>query len=249
MRAALEGDYERGARIAREMFERGEREEARRPAALADPRPVPRHQHALAPQRARRAGPARAALRAAGAPDRRRPAGGRRSPGRTLQAGPPGARARADRGDERRTASRRRPRDSNFVARLAQVAHVVAELGDAELAARVEPLLAPYGGLLGRARAEREHARAGRLQRRGDAAAAGPPGGGGGRRSSGRSSARGRCARGRTRRARRPGSPPRCAARGDDARAAELEAQAAATARELGMARLQRELALAAPAA
>ena len=39
---------------------------------------------------------------------------------------------------------------------------------------------------------------------------------------------------------------PRC---GEDARAAELEAQAAATARELGMMRLQRELALAAPAA
>ena len=35
------------------------------------------------------------------------------------------------------------PRDSNFVARLGQVAHVVAELGDAELAASVEPLLAP----------------------------------------------------------------------------------------------------------
>ena len=36
---------------------------------------------------------------------------------------------------------------------------------------------------------------------------------------------------------------------GDDARAAELEAQAAATARELGMVRLQRELALASAAA
>ena len=35
------------------------------------------------------------------------------------------------------------PRDSNFVARLGQVAHVVAELGDADLAASVEPLLAP----------------------------------------------------------------------------------------------------------
>ena len=36
------------------------------------------------------------------------------------------------------------PRDSNFIPRLAQLAHAIAELGDAELAARVEPLLAPY---------------------------------------------------------------------------------------------------------
>ena len=36
------------------------------------------------------------------------------------------------------------PRDSNFISRLAQVAHVIAELGDAGLAAGVERLLAPY---------------------------------------------------------------------------------------------------------
>ena len=114
-----------------------------RPAALADPRPDPRRQHALAAQRAQRAGPARRSSsawrtgRAARVAARAR-LGAR--PGR-----PPGARARADRGDERGGFSTT-PRDSNFIARLAQVAHAVAELGDAELAAAVEPLLAPYDG-------------------------------------------------------------------------------------------------------
>ncbi len=39
------------------------------------------------------------------------------------------------------------PRDTNFVPALAILAHAVGELGDAALAARVEPLLAPFGEL------------------------------------------------------------------------------------------------------
>lgn len=37
------------------------------------------------------------------------------------------------------------PHDSNLLSRLAQVAHVIGELGDARLAGRLEPRLAPFG--------------------------------------------------------------------------------------------------------
>ena len=111
-------------------------------AALADPRPVARGQHGRSPQRARRARPAGAVFERLA---------------RTVAA--PGwlpALAWAHAQDGRPEAARELieamgddgfasiPRDSNFISRLAQVAHVIAELGDAGLAAGVERLLAPY---------------------------------------------------------------------------------------------------------
>ena len=209
MRAALEGDYERGARIAREMFERGEREEA--DGRLLSPIHAQFHgaitlsllneRGELGPH-----APVFERLARQIAP----PGGGRRSPGRTCRpAGPEPARELIE--EMSAAASRRRRATATSPRGSAQVAHVVAELGDAELAAPVEPLLAPFAEfwvVLGPARV---HARADRLQRRRDAAAAGPARRRGGVVRARRSSARGRCARGPTRRARRPGSPPRCA--------------------------------------
>ena len=60
-----------------------------------------------------------------------------------VQAAPPGAGTRRARGAQRgRFAAF--PRDANFLPSLAMVAHAVGELGDAALAARAEPLLAPF---------------------------------------------------------------------------------------------------------
>ena len=141
------------------------------------------------------------------------------------------------------------PRDSNFIARLAQVAHAVAELGDAELAARVEPLLAPYAGfwvVLGPAActlgpiAYSVGALQLLLDRPGDAAA-----------SFELALERSRAMRARPYEARSQAGLAAALRRlgGDEERAAELSARAAATAAELGMTRLQRELALAVPVA
>jgi AAA ATPase domain len=144
MRAALAGDYETGGRIAREMFERGERQEAE--GRLLTPIHAQWHGTNLL-----------AVLNERGelgphAPFFERLAG---------QIAPPGwlpalawAHVQGDRPERARELIEQMstggfastPRDSNFVARLAQVAHAVAELGDAELAARVEPLLAPLAG-------------------------------------------------------------------------------------------------------
>jgi hypothetical protein len=135
------------------------------------------------------------------------------------------------------------PRDSNFLPRLAQVAHVVGELGDAELAARVEPLLAPYGEFwvvfgpsactLGPVAYS-----VGMLQllqdRPAEAAA-----------SFEQALERSRAMRARPYEARSQAGLAAALHRcGEDARAAELSAQAAATARELGMRRLEHELAV-----
>ena len=142
MRATLEGDYERGERIARAMLERGEREEAggRLPTAIhaqfhgTNLLSIHGERGELGPHApyferlARRVAapgwrPALAWAHAqAGRPDR----------ARDLVA--------AMSADGFATT----PRDSNFIARMAQVAHVIAELGDAELAARAEPVLAPF---------------------------------------------------------------------------------------------------------
>ena len=141
MRAALEGDYERGARIARDMFEHGAREEAE--GRLLSPIHAQWHgantlsllneRGELGPHV-----PVFERLASQIAPPGWRPAlawahaqAGRPELARELiEAMSAGGFATT-------------PRDSNFVARLGQVAHVVAELGDAELAAAVEPLLAP----------------------------------------------------------------------------------------------------------
>ena len=143
MRAALEGDYERGARIARELFERGEREEA--DGRLLTPIHAQFHGTNLLSLLNERGelgphAPLFERLARQIAPPGWRPA----LAWAHVQAGRPElARELIEAMSEDGFAST--PRDSNFVARLAQVAHVVAELGDAELAARVEPLLAPYG--------------------------------------------------------------------------------------------------------
>ena len=140
------------------------------------------------------------------------------------------------------------PRDSSFLTRLAQVAHAIGELGDVQLAARLEPLLAPFGafwvvfgpgaatlgpvaysvGLLRLLEDRAEEAIAAfeqALER------------------SERMRARPYVARSRAGLAealRRRAGP------GDAARAEELSALAAADARALGMSRLLRELGLSA---
>ena len=242
MRAALEGDYEHGARIAREMFERGERE-------VADGRlltPIHAQFHgadtlSLLNERGELAPHAPFFERLARqiAPPGWRPAlawahaqAGRREHAREL----------IEAMSEDGFAST--PRDSNFVARLAQVAHVVAELGDAELATRVEPLLAPYGDFwvvlgpsantLGPVAYSVGAMRL--LQDRPAEAAA----------SFERAIERSRAMRARPYEARSQAGLAAALRRiGENARAEEPAARAAAAARELGMVRLQRELALA----
>jgi hypothetical protein len=137
------------------------------------------------------------------------------------------------------------PRDSNFVPRLAQVAHAIGELGDANPAARVEPLapfgehwvvlgpsastLGPVAYSVGAMRLLQDHPA--------EAAA-----------SFERAIERSRAMRARPYEARsQAGLAAPLRRVGENARAAEPAARAAATARELGMVRLQHELALASP--
>ena len=142
MRAALEGDYERGARIARELFERWELEKADGRA----PAPIHAQLHGtnLISTLNERGG------LGPHAPFFERLARQIAAPGwrpalawAHVQGGRP---ERARRLLEEMSAGgfATTPRDSNFIARIAQVAHVVIELGDAELAGAVEPQLAPY---------------------------------------------------------------------------------------------------------
>jgi DNA-binding SARP family transcriptional activator len=247
MRAALTGDYEAGGRIAREMFERGELEQAA--GRLLTPIHAQFHGTnllALLSERGDLGAHASFFERLAGqiAPPGWQPAlawahvqGGRRERARELiEAMSAGGFAST-------------PRDSNFIARLAQVAHAVAELGDAELAARVEPLLAPYAGfwvVLGPAATTLGPIAysVGALQllqdRSAEAAA-----------SFELALERTPAMRARPYEARSQAGLAAALRRlgGDEERAAELSARAAATAAELGMTRLQRELAVAVPVA
>ena len=246
MRAALEGDYERGARIAREVVERGEREEA--DGRLPTPMHVQFHgastlsllneRGELGPHT-----PLFARLARQIAPPGWRPA----LAWAHAQAGRPElARGLIEAMSEDGFAAT--PRDSNFVPRLAQVAHVVAELGDPDLAARVEPQLAPYEDfwvVLGPSASTLGPVAYGvgamrlLLDRPAEAAA-----------SFERAIEHSRAMRARPYEARsRAGLADALRRLGDHARAAEASAQAAAIARELGMTRLQRELAPAAQAA
>jgi hypothetical protein len=163
-----------------------------------------------------------------------------------LQAGrPEQARALIDEMSEGGFAST--PRDSNFVARLGQVAQVIAELGDARLAARAEPLLAPLSAfwvVLGPSActlgpiAYSVGALQLLLDRPEEAAA-----------SFETAIERSVAMRARPYEARSQAGLATALRRlGDEERAAELSARAAATARELGMLRLERELALPSPA-
>jgi len=246
MRAALEGDYERGGRIAREMFERGEHEEA--DGRLLTPihaqlrgtnlLSLLNERGELGPHVSFFEGLARQI-----APPGWRPA----LAWAHVQAGRPDVARRLieemSAGDFATT-----PRDSNFVARIAQVAHAVIELGDADLAAPVEPLLAPLSefwvvlgpsactlGPIAYCVGALRHL----LDRPAEAAE-----------SFELAIERARAMRARPYEARAQaglaGALRRC---GEHARAAELEAQAAAAAVELGMTRLQQELAHAAQAA
>ena len=239
MRATLEGDYEHGALIAREMFDRGEREQA-------DGR-------LLSPIHAQFHGTTMLSLR------NERGELGPHAPffeGLARQVAPPGwlpalawARAQAGRPELARelieamsdAGFATMPRDSLFIPRLAQVAHVVAELGDAKLADRVEPLLAPFGEfwvVLGPAACTLGPVAYSvgalqLLQNRPETAA---------------SSFELALERSRAMRARpyvtraQAGLAAALRRLGDDARADALAGEAAATARELGMLRLQREL-------
>ena len=241
MRAALEGDYARGARIAREMFERGEREEA--------------NGRLLSPIHAQFHGTNTLSL------SNERGELGPHAPffeRLAHQVAPPGwrpavawAHAQAGRPELARELIEEMsaggfasmPRDSNFVARLAQVAHVIAELGDAQLAARVEPLLAPFAGhwvVFGPAACTLGPVAYSvgamqLLQDRPSEAAA----------SFELALERSRAMRARPYEARsQAGLAAALRRSGEDERAAELSARAAATARELGMPRLLRELAV-----
>ena len=242
MRAALEGDYDRSARIAREMLEHGEREEA--DGRLLSPIHAQWHGAntlALLNERGELGPHVPVFERLA---DQIAPPGWRPALAWAhLQAGRPEV-ARELIEEMSAGGFATTPRDSNFTARLGQVAHVVAELGDAELAATVEPLLAPLAEfwvvlgpaactlgpiayLVGELRLL--------LDRPADAAASFE-------RALERSRGDARAAlRGaRAGRARRRAAPARRARPRP-----ELEERAAATARELGMVRLERELALA----
>jgi len=246
MRAALEGDYERSARIAREVFERGEREEA--DGRLLSPIHAQFHGAITLSLHNERGelGPHTPVFeRLAGqiAPPGWRPA----LAWAHLQAGRPEL-ARELIEEMSAGGFATTPRDSNFIARLGQVAHVVAELGDADLAAAVEPLLAPYGDVwvvLGPSACTLGPVAYGvgalrlLLDRPADAAE-----------SFELALERSLAMRARPYEARSRAGLAAAIRRagGDGARAGELEAQAAATARELGMTRLQRELAAAAPA-
>jgi tetratricopeptide (TPR) repeat protein len=247
MRAALDGDYERGARMAREMFERGESEEA-------DGR-------LLAPIYAQFHGTNLLSLL------NERGELGPHAPffeGLVRQIAAPGwwpalawAHVQGGRPEQARELLEvmsadgfaTTPRDSNFIARLGQVAHVVAELGDEELAARVEPQLAPYEDfwvVLGPAACTLGPiaycvGEMRLLQDRPAEAAA----------SFEQALERARAMRARPYVARSQAGLASALRRcgGDHARADALAADAAATAAELGMTRLQRELALVASAA
>jgi hypothetical protein len=242
MRAALVGDYEAAGRIAREMFERGEREEAE--GRLLTPIHAQFHGTNLL-----------AVLNERGELGPHAPLFERLA----RQIAPPGwlpalawAHVQGDRPERARELIEEMsaggfastPRDSNFVARLAQVAHAVAELGDAELAARVEPLLAPlarFWVVLGPSACTLGPIAygVGALQllqdRPADAAA-----------SFELAIERSRAMRARPYEARAQAGLAAALRRlgDDDGRAGELSAQAAATARELGMRRLERELAV-----
>ena len=136
------------------------------------------------------------------------------------------------------------PRDSNFVARMAQVAHVIIELGDAELAARAEPVLAPFTAfwvVLGPSAMTlgpvAYSVGALRLLQDRPAEAA---------EAFAQAIELSRAMRARPYEARsQAGLAAALRRRGDGARAEELATLAAATARELGMVRLERELASA----
>ena len=210
MRAALEGDYEHATRIARELSERGERDEAE--GRLRTPIHAQIHGANLLLVLNERSelGPHTAFFERL-----------------AQQVAPPGwrpalawAQAQAGRFELARELIEAMsadgfsalPRDSNFVPRLAQIAHAIGELRDAELAARVEPLLVPYDGLRScsgparRARSAPSPTRSGCC----GCCSTGPR-----RRPSPlsrRSSARKRCGPGPTRRAHRPGWRRRCAA-------------------------------------
>ena len=178
MRAALEGDYARGARIARELFERRECQEA--DGRLLTPMHAQMHgTHLLSFLNERGElgphAPFFERLARQIAPPGWRPA----LAWAHAQAGRAGARARADRGDER---GRLRDDAARQQLRAAPRAGRARRRRARRRGAR-RPRRAAAGALrrlLGGARAERDHARAGRLQRRGDAAAAGPPRGRGG---------------------------------------------------------------------
>jgi DNA-binding SARP family transcriptional activator len=245
MRAALEGDYARGAQIASEMFERGDREQADGRGLT----PIHAQLHgtnmlSLLNERGELGphAPLFERLAAQIAPPGWLPA----LAWAHVQAGRPDA-ARALIAAMSADGFATTPRDSNFVARIAQVAHAVIELGDAELAARVEPLLAPlseFWVVLGPSActlgpvAYSVGALRLLLDRPQEAAA-----------SFELALERTREMRARPYEARsQAGLAAALRRTGDDARAAELAARAAATAVELGMVRLQRELALGAPA-
>jgi tetratricopeptide (TPR) repeat protein len=244
MRAALEGEYERAARIAREMLERGEREEA--DGRLLTPIHAQFHGTNLLSLHNERGelGPH--------APYFERLARQVAAPGwrpalawAHLQAGcQDHARELIDAMSADGFAGT--PRNSLFLARVAQVAHVITELGDAELAARAEPVLAPFMAfwvVLGPSAMTLGPVSysVGALRllqdRPADAADA--------------FATAIECSRAMRARPYEARSQAGLAAAlhrsGDDARAEELAARAAVTARELGMVRLQRELAAGTP--
>ena len=246
MRSALEGDYERGARIARQMFERGEREEAEG-RLLA---PIHAQWHganmlSLLNERGELGPHAPFFERLA---QQITPPGWRPALGWAhLQAGRPEL-ARELIWEMSADGFASTPRDSNFVARLGQAAQVVAELGDARLAARLEPLLAPLSAfwvVLGPAAttlgpiAYSVGALQLLLDRPVDAVA-----------SFELAIERSKAMRARPYEARSQAGLAAALRRlGEDERASGLAERAAATAAELGMTRLQRELALAVPVA
>jgi hypothetical protein len=138
------------------------------------------------------------------------------------------------------------PHDANLLPSLAMAAHAIGELGDAELAARVEPLLEPFRELwvifgIGVSTLGPAAYSLGLLQLVQDRADEAVATFELALERSTRMRARPYVARSRAGIAealRRRGSPA------DAARAEELSALAAADARELGMTRLQRELGL-----
>ena len=248
MRAMLEGDYGRGERIAHEILERGEREEA--DGRLLSPIHAQFHGTTIL-----------SLLNERGELGPHAPLFERLA----RQVAPPGwlpalawAHAQAARPELARelieamgeASFAGMPRDSLFIPRLAQVAHVVVELGDATLANRVEPLLAPFGEfwvVLGPAAATLGPVAYSvgalqLLQDRPEAAAT----------SFELALELSRAMRARPYEARSQAGLAaalrRCGAAADSDRADRLSAEAAATARELGMVRLQRELAVGAAA-
>jgi DNA-binding SARP family transcriptional activator len=144
MRALLEGAYERGAAAAQEVLEREQREEAHGRT------PTPSHLQfygaemiAILNERGemgRLAPYFEKMVREMGAlPGWRTPLAWA-----YVQSGRAEL-ARAELQDLSADGFAVLPRDTNFLPALAIVAHAVSELGDAELASRVEPLLRPFG--------------------------------------------------------------------------------------------------------